>query len=83
MSLEGPRQNLENQLLRSLPRKDCQRLEDSLEPVYLPLKEVLCEADGPFAHVHFLTNSKLSLMTETVLDRAGLERRPAATAAES
>ena len=55
----GPRQN---RLLAALPDADYQRLLPALEPVSLPLGQVLYEAGGSQPHVYFPTDSIISLL---------------------
>lgn len=64
MPLDGPRVKLENRLLQALPRKDRQRLEAKLEPVYLPYKEQIYDVGSPIPYVYFPTNCMLSMVTE-------------------
>lgn len=55
----GPRQN---RLLAALPDADYQRLLPALEPVSLPLGQVLYEAGGSQPYVYFPTDSIISLL---------------------
>jgi CRP-like cAMP-binding protein len=51
-----------NQLLDGLPPADINRWLPILEPVDLPLGQVLCEAGRPPAHVYFPTTAIVSLV---------------------
>jgi len=64
MSVKGPRVPMENRLLKALSREKRERLGAKLEPVSLPFKQMLYEADKPILHVYFPTNCVLSLVTE-------------------
>src|SRR4051794_40562097 len=64
MAVEGPRVPMENRLLEALPRGERERLRARLEPVYLPFREQLYEADRPIRHVYFPTNGVLSVVTD-------------------
>jgi CRP-like cAMP-binding protein len=57
-----PRQN---RLLASLPEPDWQRLQPLLEPVAMPLGQVLYESGAMLTHAHFPTSAIVSLMYET------------------
>ncbi|MEP6885500.1 MAG: Crp/Fnr family transcriptional regulator [Gammaproteobacteria bacterium] len=52
----------ENRLLASLPDKEWARWRTHLEPVELPLGEVLYEAGGKMTHVYFPTSAIVSLL---------------------
>jgi CRP-like cAMP-binding protein len=52
----------ENRLLVALPADEYDRLLPHLEKVFLPLREVLYEANGPIAHVFFPVNGVVSLV---------------------
>jgi CRP-like cAMP-binding protein len=53
-----------NRLLATLSPEDEKALGGALEPVELPLKEVLHEADRPVAHVYFPTSGVISVVNE-------------------
>jgi CRP-like cAMP-binding protein len=55
----------ENHILNSLPDEDFQRLSLHLEPVKLPLGEVLYHADQPIKHVYFPDNAMISVIATT------------------
>jgi CRP-like cAMP-binding protein len=50
-----------NRLLAALPRPDLDRLLAALDPVSLPLQQVLFRADEPFEYVHFPIDGIVSL----------------------
>jgi CRP-like cAMP-binding protein len=52
-----------NRLLAALPRKECQRLLTSLEPVTLTFGDMLYKPGEPIRHVYFPTDSLVSLLT--------------------
>jgi CRP-like cAMP-binding protein len=62
---------LQNQLLAALPGKEYQRLLPHLEPVPLPLREVLYESGEPIKHVYFPNDELISLL---VVIRDGMPR---------
>ncbi|HSV69398.1 MAG TPA: Crp/Fnr family transcriptional regulator [Methylibium sp.] len=51
-----------NQLLAALPESEWQRWKDLLEPVQLPLGEVLYESGRTLAHAYFPTTAIVSLL---------------------
>ncbi len=51
-----------NRLLRALPAEVLQRLQPALEPVSLPLGQVIYEPDEVLSHVYFPSNSIVSLL---------------------
>jgi len=51
----------QNHLLAALPREAFDRLLPELEPVAMPLGEVLCESGGQLQHVYFPTTAIISL----------------------
>ena len=51
-----------NQLLAALQETDWQRLQPCLEPVEMPLGQVLYESGRPMSHVYFPTTSIVSLL---------------------
>lgn len=51
-----------NQLLAALQETDWQRLQPCLEPVEMPLGQVLYESGRPMGHVYFPTTSIVSLL---------------------
>ena len=51
-----------NQLLAALQETDWQRLQPYLEPVEMPLGQVLYESGRPMSHVYFPTTSIVSLL---------------------
>ena len=53
---------LRNQLLAALPSKEYKRLIPHLEPVPLPLLEVLYESGEPIEHVYFPNDGLISLL---------------------
>lgn len=55
----GPKSN---QLLAALQETDWQRLQPCLEPVEMPLGQVLYESGRPMSHVYFPTTSIVSLL---------------------
>jgi len=54
---------IENSLIAALPRKDCQRLLDGLDPVTLIFGDVLYEPGDTIDHVYFPGSSLVSLLT--------------------
>lgn len=61
-----------NILLAALPVEEYKRLLPNLEPIYLPLKQVVYEAHEPIEYVYFPTNAVLSLIN-MMEDGAGVE----------
>jgi CRP-like cAMP-binding protein len=55
----GPRKNL---LLATLPQSEWQRWLPQLEPVEMPLGQVLYESGGTLSHVYFPTTAIVSLL---------------------
>jgi CRP-like cAMP-binding protein len=55
----------ENRLLAVLPREEYGRLLPKLEKVFLALKDILHEANGPITHVLFPLNGVVSLVLIT------------------
>jgi CRP-like cAMP-binding protein len=53
---------LKNQLLAALPQADLQRWRAQLEPVELPLGQVLYESGRTLSHVYFPTTAIISLL---------------------
>jgi CRP-like cAMP-binding protein len=51
-----------NRLLAALPRKEYDRLHPHLEKVFLPLKDILYEPNGPIPHVYFPLGGVVSLV---------------------
>jgi CRP-like cAMP-binding protein len=54
-----------NRLLRALPAADYARLQPHLQPISLPLSEVLCEAGGTMRHAYFIVRGIASLLSTT------------------
>jgi CRP-like cAMP-binding protein len=54
-----------NRILSALPPEEFQQLQPHLEPVDLPLKELLFDPAIPISHVHFLTAGVCSILTPT------------------
>ena len=52
----------QNRLLVALPRDDYDRLLPHLEKVFLPLRDILYEANGPITHIYFPLNCVVSLV---------------------
>jgi CRP-like cAMP-binding protein len=52
----------QNHLLGALPAKDLARLKPHLEPIRMPLGEVMYEAGGQLKHIYFPTTSIVSLL---------------------
>jgi CRP-like cAMP-binding protein len=59
---ESAHSPLGNQLLASLPSEVLERLQQRLEPVSLPLGEVLYESGNQLSHVYFPTTAIISLL---------------------
>lgn len=55
--------DIQNRLLAALPRRDYQRLSRYLEPVSLPLQQVLHEPGDTIRHVYFPQSGVISLLT--------------------
>jgi len=53
----------QNRLLAALPSRDYRRLARHLEPVSLPLRQVLYEPGDPIRHVYFPESGVISLLT--------------------
>jgi CRP-like cAMP-binding protein len=53
----------DNRILKSLPLEEYERLSAYLEPVSLPLGEVLCHPDEPITHVYFPNRGTVSLVS--------------------
>jgi CRP-like cAMP-binding protein len=62
----------ENRLLAALPREEYERLAPHLQPVSLTLSQTLFMPDEQVNHVHFLTTSVVSLLTD-LEDGTGME----------
>jgi len=60
--MPGPHAPLENHLIRALPAEDGARLIPRLEPIDLPLGQVLYEPGISMRHVYFPTNAIVSLL---------------------
>lgn len=54
---------IQNRLLAALPKRDYQRLSRYLEPVALPLRQVLYEPGDTIRHVYFPLSGVISLLT--------------------
>jgi CRP-like cAMP-binding protein len=54
-------QPIQNHLLAALPPSDYDRLKPDLEPVHMPLGDVLCESGGRLSYVYFPTSAIISL----------------------
>src|SRR5687767_3630076 len=52
-----------NKILNALPLQEYERLSADLEPVSLPLGEVLCHPDEPITHVYFPNHGTVSLVS--------------------
>lgn len=52
-----------NRILKALPLEEYERLSAYLEPVSLPLGEVLCHPDEPITHVYFPNRGTVSLVS--------------------
>jgi CRP-like cAMP-binding protein len=52
-----------NRILNALPPEEYGRLSAYLEPVSLPLGEVLCHPDEPISHVYFPTKGTVSIVS--------------------
>jgi len=61
-SIRKPGDPQANQLLAALPEAEWQRWQPLLEPVHLPLGQVLYESGGVMSHVYFPTNAIVSLL---------------------
>ncbi|MDO9610591.1 MAG: Crp/Fnr family transcriptional regulator [Serpentinimonas sp.] len=61
-SLRKPGDPRANQLLAALPEAEWRRWLPLLEPVHLPLGQVLYESGGVMSHVYFPTNAIVSLL---------------------
>jgi len=61
-SIRKPGDPQTNQLLAALPEAEWQRWLPLLEPVHLPLGQVLYESGGVMSHVYFPTNAIVSLL---------------------
>ncbi|MDZ8183722.1 MAG: Crp/Fnr family transcriptional regulator [Nostoc sp. ChiSLP02] len=57
-----PHLSTKNQILASLPATEYQRLVPHLEPVNLPIRQVLYAAGEPITHVYFLSHAVASLV---------------------
>ncbi|MHB8478753.1 MAG: Crp/Fnr family transcriptional regulator [Steroidobacteraceae bacterium] len=53
---------MKNHLLAALPQAEAERWSSFLEPVELPLGEVLYESGSPLSHVYFPTTAIISLL---------------------
>lgn len=61
---EAPRPPTENRLLAALPPAEYERLASHLEPVKMPLGQILYQAGGAMEHVYFPLNSMISLVSQ-------------------
>ena len=57
------RSSQKNRLLAALPRAEFERYFSGLQPVSLPQKEVLHEQGAPLAHVYFVEEGVVSILT--------------------
>jgi len=61
-AMKEPLQSAENMLLAALSRRERDRLLPHLEPVTLPLDDILYEPDTIIRHVYFPTSGMISLL---------------------
>lgn len=61
---EALRPQTENHILAALPPEDYERLAPHLEPVKLPLGQILYESGGDMKYVYFPTNAMISLLSQ-------------------
>jgi CRP-like cAMP-binding protein len=52
-----------NRILSALPLEEYERLSAELEPVSMPLGEILCHPDEPITHVYFPNRGTVSLVS--------------------
>ncbi|HEU4713651.1 MAG TPA: Crp/Fnr family transcriptional regulator [Pyrinomonadaceae bacterium] len=52
-----------NRILKALPLEEYQRLSEDLEPVTMPLGEILCHPEEPIRHVYFPNHGTVSLVS--------------------
>ena|SRR5687768_6908692 len=52
-----------NRILTALPLEEYERLSTDLEPVSMPLGEILCHPDEPITHVYFPNRGTVSLVS--------------------
>lgn len=52
-----------NRILKALPPEEYERLNADLEPVTMPLGEILCHPDEPIRHVYFPNHGTVSLVS--------------------
>jgi CRP-like cAMP-binding protein len=62
-TLESPKPPTANRILNALPPEEYERLSVDLEPVSLPLGEVLCHPEEPITHVYFPNHGTVSLVS--------------------
>lgn len=55
--------SIQNHILRSLPSEELRRLQGSLEPVTLNVKDVLVQPDVPIAYAYFVERGMASVVT--------------------
>lgn len=62
MSRDVENGEIKNRILRSLPRESLDRLRPHLEPIALPLREVLLHTSAPIRHIDFIEDGFVSLV---------------------
>ena len=62
-TIESPETSTSNRILNALPPQEYERLSAYLEPVSLPLGEVLCHPDETITHVYFPNHGTVSLIS--------------------
>ena len=63
MSTIELRRSLANRILKALPLEEYERLSTHLEPVSMPLGEILYHPDEPITHVYFPNHGTVSLVS--------------------
>ena len=69
---DDPRASVRNELLSNLLIEEYQQLLPYLEPIYLPLKEVLYDVGSSIDYIYFPQTAMISLLT-LMADKTAVE----------
>src|SRR5689334_10295678 len=62
-TVEPPKTTTANRILKALPVEEYERLSAYLQPVSMPLGEILCHPDEPITHVYFPNHGTVSIVS--------------------